>query len=327
MKRFAFCSNLVLFLAMTVCGQTAAEKVQRTADLFVSAYNAKYYAPFEREFNNQLKAAVPTDKLKEFLDNLHQSLGNIVKLEAPQFVAPTVANFPAEFARGKMTLLVALDSEGRIAGFRVTPAPLAKPRNASRNKIGLIFPAKGEWFVFWGGDTLEQNYHQNAPNQRFAFDFVKVDATGKTHAGDGSKNEDYYAFGQEIVAPADGVVTYVVDGIHDNKPGEMNRMFVPGNIVVIKIAEREYAVFAHLKQNSVRMKVGDKVARGATIGLCGNSGNSSEPHLHFQMQNTPFFEDEASMKVFFEKLTVKRDGKAETKNDYSPVKGDLVSQN
>jgi hypothetical protein len=105
----------------------------------------------------------------------------------------------------------------------------------------------------------------------------------------------------------------VVDGIHDNKPGEMNRMFVPGNIVVIKIAEREYAVFAHLKQNSVRVKVGDKVARGATISLCGNSGNSSEPHLHFQMQNTPFFEDESSTKVSFEKLTVKRDGSSRNK--------------
>jgi murein DD-endopeptidase MepM/ murein hydrolase activator NlpD len=105
----------------------------------------------------------------------------------------------------------------------------------------------------------------------------------------------------------------------------MNRMFVPGNLIVIKHAEGEYSLFAHFKQNSIRIKVGDKVTKGQTIGLCGNSGNSSEAHLHYQFQNTPFFADEASMKVYFEKLNVKREGKSELKTDYSPVKGDIVS--
>ena len=327
MKEIEFCLSLILFSAMAVFGQTAAEKVKNTAEFFVSAYNAKDYAKIERQFNAQMKAAVSGDKLKEFLDNLRADLGNITNLGAPDFIAPSAANFPAEFERGKMTLLVALDAEGKIAGFRVTPPEPPKPKNASRNQTKLSLPFKGEWFVVWGGDAPEQNQHQNAPNQRFAFDILKIGAGGKTHAGDGTKNEDFYAFGQEIVAPADGVVTYAVDGVQDNKPGEMNRMYVPGNLVVIKHAEGEYSLLAHLKQNSVRVRVGDKVTRGQTIGLCGNSGNSSEPHLHFQVQNAPFFEDEASVKVFFEKLTVKRDGKTETKTDYSPVKGDVVSQN
>jgi murein DD-endopeptidase MepM/ murein hydrolase activator NlpD len=96
---------------------------------------------------------------------------------------------------------------------------------------------------------------------------------------------------------------------------------------MIQHAGGEVSIFAHLKLDSVRVKVGDKVARGQVIGLCGNSGNSSEAHLHFQIQNTSVFEAEASMKVFFEKITVKRDGKTETKTDYSPVKGDIISQN
>lgn len=327
MEKITFCLSIMLFFAITIFGQSSSEKVQKMAQLFVSAYNAKDYAQIEAQFNAQMKAAVPTDKLKEFLDSLHRELGKIEKLDSPNFIAPTASNFPAKFERGKMTLLVALDTEGKISGLRVSPPQPAKPKNTSRNQTKLILPFKGEWLVYWGGDAAEQNYHQNAPNQRFAFDILKVDAEGKTHKSDSSKNEDYYAFGQEIIAPAGGVVTYVVDGIHDNKPGEMNRMFVPGNLVVIKHAENEYSLFAHFKQNSIRVKVGDKVTRGQTIGLCGNSGNSSEPHLHFQVQNTPFFEDEASMKVFFEKLTVKRDGKTETKTDYSPVKADIVSQN
>ena len=257
MKEIEFCLSLILFSAMAVFGQTAAEKVKNTAEFFVSAYNAKDYAKIERQFNAQMKAAVSGDKLKEFLDNLRADLGNITNLGAPDFIAPSAANFPAEFERGKMTLLVALDAEGKIAGFRVTPPEPPKPKNASRNQTKLSLPFKGEWFVVWGGDAPEQNQHQNAPNQRFAFDILKIGAGGKTHAGDGTKNEDFYAFGQEIVAPADGVVTYAVDGVQDNKPGEMNRMYVPGNLVVIKHAEGEYSLLAHLKQNSVRVRVGD----------------------------------------------------------------------
>ena len=315
-------------MAITVFGQTASEKVQKAAELFVSAYHSKDYASFERQFNAPMKAAISGEKLKEFLDDSHRDLGKIVALGKPKFIAPTVGVFPAEFERGKMDLLVALDAEGKIAGFRITPPPVEKPKNTSRNQTKLILPFKGKWSITWGGDTIEQNQHQDAPNQRNAFDILKTDASGKTHKGDGSKNEDYYAFGQEIVAPAAGVVSYVVDGIHDNKPGEMNRMFVPGNLIIIKHAKGEYSLFAHFKQNSIRVKSGDKVTKNQVIGLCGNSGNSSEAHLHFQIQNTPFFEDEASMKTFFKKITVKREGgKTETKTDYSPVKGDVVVQN
>lgn len=313
---------------MAVIGQTSSEKFQQTAKNFVSAYNAKDYAQIEQQFNVQMKAAITTDKLKKFLDDLHAGSGEITKLGAPNFAAPSVANFPADFERGQWILSFALDAEGKIAGFQVKPPQTVKPKNTSRNQTKLILPFKGEWLVVWGGDTPEQNYHQNAPNQRFAFDILKTEASGKTHKGDGAKNEDYYAFGQEIIAPADGVVTYVVDGIQDNKPGEMNKMYVPGNLIIIKHADGEYSLFAHFKQNSIRVKVGDRVTKGQTIGLCGNSGNSSEAHLHFQVQNAPFFEDEASMKVFFEKVTVKHGaGKAETKTDYSPVKGDVISQN
>jgi murein DD-endopeptidase MepM/ murein hydrolase activator NlpD len=328
MMKNVICLILLMFLTMNIFGQTASEKVQKMAELFVLAYNAKTYAQIGGQFNADMKAAVPTDKLNAFLDDLHSNYGKIVKIGTPNFIKTTAASFPVEFERGKMSLHIALDAEGKITGLRVAPPLSEKPKNTSRNQTKLILPFKGEWFVVWGGDTKEQNYHQDAPNQRFAFDILKTDANGLTHKGDGTKNEDYYAFGQEIIAPANGVVVYVVDGVQDNKPGEMNRMYVPGNLVVIKHADGEYSLFAHFKQNSIRVKSGDKITQGQTLGLCGNSGNSSEAHLHFQIQNTPFFEDEASMKTFFEKITIKRSGgKTETKTNYSPVKGDVISQN
>ena len=321
------CLILLMFLTMKVSGQNASEKVQKTAEIFAANYNAKNYAQIGEQFNADMTAAIPSDKLIAFVDDLQSSYGKIAKLGTASFINQSAANFPVEFERGKMSLLIALDKDGKIAGLRVSPPLSEKPKNTSRNRTKLSLPFKGEWFVVWGGDTPKQNQHRDAPNQRFAFDILKADASGKTHKGDGTKNEDYYAFGQEIVAPADGVVSYVVDGVHDNKPGEMNRMFVPGNTIIIKYSEGEYSLFAHFKQNSIRVKPGDKVTKHQVIGLCGNSGNSSEAHLHFQIQNTAFFEDEASMKTFFEKITVKRDGKTETKTDYSPVKGDVVVQN
>ena len=321
LKLFVF----LIFSCATIFGQTAQERVKQSAEIFVAGYNARDYARIAKEFNRQVSAAIPLDHLKEFLDENHIGAGKIVKLGAPSFVSPTIGVFHVEFERGALSLVITIDENGKISGLRLTAPQTQKPPNTARNQTKLSLPFKGEWFVFWGGDTAERNYHQDSPNQRFAFDIVKTDASGKTHSGAGAKNEDYYAFGQEIVAPAGGTVVYVVDGIHDNAPGEMNRMFAPGNTVVIKHAENEYSLLAHFKQNSIRVRVGDKVTRGQLLGLCGNSGNSTEAHLHFQVQNTAFFSDEASMKVFFEKVTTKTNGKTETKTDYSPVKGEIVS--
>ena len=72
--------------------------------------------------------------------------------------------------------------------------------------------------VFWGGDSAEQNHHHASRNQRFAFDFLVVDEAGRSFQSDGKENENYYAFGQPVLAPADGVVTDVITGVRDNTP-------------------------------------------------------------------------------------------------------------
>lgn len=327
MKILRFAILFALF-SMTIFAQSNYEKVQQTAEMFVAAYNGKDYARIEKEFNAEMSRAITSDKFKVFIDDTYSEFGKIVKLGTAKFVdstAAVAAAFPVEFERGKLDLFIALDAQGKIGGLRLAPPEVPKPKNTKRNQTKLALPFRGEWFVVWGGDTTEQNQHQDAPNQRFALDILRVGADGKTHRTDGKTNEDYYAFGQEIIAPADGVATYVVDGVADNIPGERNRMFVPGNLVVIKHADGEYSLFAHFKQNSIRVKVGDKVAKGEIVGLCGNTGNSSEPHLHYQFQEAPFFADEASMKVFFSRTNSRRQGKSELKIDYSPIKGDIVS--
>ena len=108
---------------------------------------------------------------------------------------------------------------------------------------------------------------------------------------DPSDNKNYRAYGNEIHAVADGVVTQVKDGIPQNTPGA-STLAVPitletigGNHVIMEIGNGLFAFYAHMQPGSLRVKVGDQVKRGQVLGLVGNTGNSSEPHLHFQICN------------------------------------------
>lgn len=152
----------------------------------------------------------------------------------------------------------------------------------------------GTWLAGNGPDALSGHRRalipiEGAPSiaQRFAIDWVKVDSSWKTWKGDSLKNSDYYAYGQDAIAVGPGTVVETKDGIPENVPG-INSRAVPitletvgGNHVVIDLGGGRYAFYAHLQPGSLRVKLGDKVHKGQVVGLVGNSGNSTEPHLHF----------------------------------------------
>ena len=195
----------------------------------------------------------------------------------------------AQFEKAPMTIEVrwALDSAGKVAGFFIKPAGPAheaKTTHLGRHtRTRLTLPFEGAWTVVWGGTTLEQNYHAASRDQRFAYDLLIVE-DGKTHTGPALK--DYFAFGKVIVAPADGVVVEVVDGLPDQEPGKMDPAHAMGNHVVLDHGDGEFSFLCHFKQGSVAVKTGQAVKAGARLGLCGNSGNTSEPHLHYHLQDT-----------------------------------------
>jgi hypothetical protein len=127
--------------------------------------------------------------------------------------------------------------------------------------------------------------------QRFAIDYVMIDSTGSTFRGDRLKNENYYAQGVDAIAVADGIVAATKDSIPENIPG-INSRAVPitletvgGNHVILDIGGGRYAFYAHLQPGSLRVKKGDRVRKGQVLGLVGNSGNSTEPHLHFHVSD------------------------------------------
>jgi Peptidase family M23 len=123
-------------------------------------------------------------------------------------------------------------------------------------------------------------------SQRFAIDWVLVGDNGNTFHDSRERNENFWGFGQPVLAVADGEVTEVLDGIPDNTPGKLPLVTVQnitGNHVIVRIAADTYVMFAHLKQGSIRIRLHQKIKRGAQIAQVGNSGNTSAAHLHLQV--------------------------------------------
>ena len=157
-----------------------------------------------------------------------------------------------------------------------------------------ILPFEGMWVTVNGGVTEDMSHSWDILTQRFAYDFIVIDESGSTLAGDMENPADYYCYGLDIIAPADGEVVHVEDRCADSiidKDGNAhcNSRDLCGNHIVIKHAEGEFSFLAHLMQGSIAVKVGDVVAQGQRIAKCGNTGNSSQPHLHFHLQNKKSF--------------------------------------
>jgi peptidase M23-like protein len=155
-------------------------------------------------------------------------------------------------------------------------------------------PLTGEWYVVHGGrSSLLNGGHYVLKAQRDALDLVKL-ANGRTYEGDRDRLTSYAAFGQTVRAPADGRVTFAADGIADQPIGSSDTVQPAGNHVIVDIGGGRYVMLAHLRRGSLGVAQGDRVQRGQPIAEVGNSGNTSEPHLHIQVQNEPTFDIEQS---------------------------------
>lgn len=318
--KFVLVTMLSLSFTAAFC-QTENAASRYTSEKFEKYYNAGQFDSIYAIFSPQAKISLPLDKTKAFLTNLKNGYGNIVKRSFLENQA-VFAVYKTEFEKGTISLSIAADNSNSITGLYAKPYERDTLPVLQRNITAMHLPFKGEWTVFWGGDTKELNYHVNARFQKNAFDIVINNGEGRSFKTNGKTNEDYYAFGQPIIAPCDGEVVWAVDGVKDNIPGELNPIYVPGNAVLMKTSNKEYVFLAHFKQHSVKVKQGDQVKQGQLLGLCGNSGNSSEPHLHFHLQNTENLNKATGVKCYFNKLEVN----GVVKTDYSPVKGDKINE-
>jgi hypothetical protein len=318
--KLSFTLLSLLFLTNFVLGQKEQLSSKALADSFEINYNTDNFDAIFSSFSAEMQTALPIDQTKEFLKGLKKQAGKITKREFITY-EQTYASYKTNFEWALFALNISVDNNAKINGLLVKPFKPSNLAKLDRNKTKLMLPFKEEWTVIWGGDTKEMNHHIDNEAQKNAFDILIKDNKGSTFKTDGKTNEDYYAFGKELIAPCDGEVVLVVDGVKDNVPGVLNPVYVPGNTVVIKTQKNEYLFFAHFMQHSIVVKQGQKIKQGQLLGLCGNSGNSSEPHLHFHIQNVEDMNTATGVKCYFENIMVN----GQLKNDYSPIQNEKIS--
>lgn len=275
-------------------------------------------------FADPMRAALPESKAGPFIEGLLKAKGPLRAVErAPGSTGDRSAEYIVRAERGEWRMKLTVDADGKVLGFQFGEPPAPEPPLA-RSTLALELPFKGPWLVSWGGATLDKNQHVPHRSQRRAADLLVVDQAGKTHKDKGARLEDYYAYGKDVLAAADGVVVTVIDGVPDNQPGSMNPYFALGNTVIIRHRDDVFSMVGHLIPGSVRVKVGDTVKAGQELGRCGNSGNSTEPHIHFQLQDSALFESSWGVEPRFARVKLTRGNKASTASDYTFEKGDVI---
>ena len=292
---------------------------ERVSELFLNFYNANQYDSIFELYDPAMKAALPLDKTRAVLDaQIKPYMGQLNAMEfIKQYQSAYV--YKGAFENGLLDITMSLNKKALIDGLYFSQHKPEGLPQLERNTTSMRLPFDGEWYVFWGGTEVADNYHVAYNNQKYAYDLAMT-VDGHTFKEDRSKNENFYVFGQEILSPCDAEVIQVIDGVHDNVPGEMNPAQLTGNTVVLETENKEYILMAHFKQNSIVVEEGQRVKTGDLLGQCGNSGNSSEPHLHLSLQNVEDMSIATGGKLFFSNILVN----GEPKDDYIPKRNDLI---
>lgn len=203
-------------------------------------------------------------------------------------------------------------TDGISTGHVVAAMPnVPSQPNILASNVGalLYLPVSGAWRVVQGPPCPAPGNHCMAPSNNLAIDIVPVSGT---------------CLGQPIRSPAAGTVVESMDGIPD-MPSQ--NVHPAGNHVVLRVAQGAYVILAHFRQGSVAVAQGASVAAGQHLGICGLSGNTSGPHLHISMQNSPNaldFSGAAPLPLVFQQVPVSKGGAAcQFRTNYSPVQNDI----
>ena len=264
-----------------------------------------FFVVVEDESNLQLE---PVEARIEFLSKgeavqvVELSRQALQSVRAARFKTPRFGLSEAFDLRHHFSAPVALNVD-RVR-YRLTltrggdplTAELEIPLERFEPKAELICPVKGRFMIVAGHDANEP--HARGWSQQHAYDIMTLGATFGFAANEGRRNEDYFSWGQPVLAPADGLVVFSRNEVPDQpRPGVVDAKLYEtlpdphsastGNTVVIDHGNGEYSALSHLQKGSVRVKAGQRVRRGDQIGRLGNSGSSELPHLHYQLMAGP----------------------------------------
>lgn len=194
-----------------------------------------------------------------------------------------------------------------------------KDRFRDFRPVSISLPVFGDWHI----NQAHEGAHTHRGAWKDAWDFVLMGQEGKQYKSEGKMLEDYYCFGKPVIAPADGEIAQIADDVEDNIVGDSNLSQNWGNSIVIKHDHLLYSQISHIKKGSFKVKIGDLVKKGDVIAQCGNSGRSPEPHVHFQIQSTPYIGSK-TLNYPLSHYVVERNGKVNYDFFGYPKEGDLI---
>jgi hypothetical protein len=162
--------------------------------------------------------------------------------------------------------------------------------------------------------------------QWFGIDFMKVGGPSKRALArvDRPMARDFYSWGQEVLSPVTGVLESVVDGFPDNPLGTQDRKNPAGNHVVLSTETGGHVFIAHFQKGSVKGKAGKRISAGEPLGLGGNSGNSSAPHVHLHVQDKPILNQGCGQNMIFKGINVELSGRVFRGVDWPLTRGLFV---
>jgi len=194
-------------------------------------------------------------------------------------------------------------------GGQVIAILRSRTSNVVSSSVPMSLPFQGYWTVVNGGIEKTSSHSWGILTQRYAYDFVFPGKDGKKYTANGRKTDNSYAICQDVLAPASGTIIKVQNNIRDNVYAgngtfNLGTRDMRGNYVIISHGKHAYSFIAHLKRNSCQVKPGDFVKRGQVIAKCGNSGHSTEPHIHFHVQDRPNFYLAAGLPILFKNIII-----------------------
>ena len=319
---------LVAFLALAAGAATAKPPTEQLTPVVgnpiaspepVLASNGRQEIAYELQLINRSSSTVIVDKLEALAG------GKVVQKLAGGSLAAQMQTYGAGEQSAKLApgqgayvlMDVSLPANAKVPAelvhrISVTTKPQLPPAIAksyefaptkvtNRPAVVVAPPLRGPNWVVGNGCCSTFNAHRGtilpvngAPHvaERFAIDFIQIDPMGRLFEGAKNPLSNYSYFGDEIHSVAAGKVVGVVDGMPDIEAGTLPPSITAaeagGNHVVVDIGHGRYAFYAHMQPGSVRVKVGQKVKVGQTLGLLGNSGNTDAPHLHFHVMDSPY---------------------------------------
>ncbi|GIF41510.1 M23 family metallopeptidase [Actinoplanes xinjiangensis] len=185
---------------------------------------------------------------------------------------------------------------------------LVRPPRSTKPPVDLAAPVRGRWVAINSPGTGTPSHGVRAYGQTYAVDLLRPSPDAPTRIGWSPRTRapgSYPCFGEPVLAMADGTVVAVTGNRRDHRSRDTwptliwmmtveafarefaGASWILGNHIVVRHDDGTFSAYAHLRRGSARVRIGDRVAAGGQLAEVGNSGNTSEPHLHVQLMDDP----------------------------------------